>query len=182
MKLVEHLSLTLFFVLMIFKRFYLVKIGLIFDGSQLSFVTWYHKILSVCLLGCKKLLISTWKPTNFHNRHHTTVLQDKSKNGTFVNDKLLGIDVKIGLKNGDIIGLAYFTKDMTMKNCNAFKFSVQESKISPNKSFPTLIESSENNQQNIQAKNKTVEFVSDQSIEFISDIIKPKNAKRKRKY
>ena len=110
------------------------------------------------------------------------VLQDKSKNGTFVNDKLLGIDVKIGLKNGDIIGLAYFTKDMTMKNCNAFKFFVQESKISPNKSFPTLIESSENNQQNIQAKNKTVEFVSDQSIEFISDIIKPKNAKRKRKY
>ena len=69
-----------------------------------------------------------------------------------------------------------------MKNCNAFKFSVQESKIIPNKSFPTLIESSENNQQNIQAKNKTVEFVSDQSIEFISDIIKPKNAKRKRKY
>ena len=90
--------------------------------------------------------------------------------------------MKIGLKNGDIIGLAYFTKDMTMNNCNAFKFSVQESKISPNKSFPTLIESSENNQQNIQAKNKTVEFVSDQSIEFISDIIKPKNAKRKRKY
>ena len=92
----------------------------------------------------------------------------------------MGIDVKIGLKNGDIIGLAYFTKDMTMKNCNASKFSVQESKISPNKSFPA--ESSENNQQNIQAKNKTVEFVSDQSIEFISDIIKPKNAKRKRKY
>ena len=56
------------------------------------------------------------------------------------------------------------------------------SKISPNKAFLTLIESSENNQQNIQAKNKTVEFVSDQSIEFISDIIKPKNAKRKRKY
>ena len=99
-----------------------------------------------------------------------------------MNDKLLGIDVKIGLKNGDIIGLAYFTKDMTMKNCNAFKFSVQVSKISPNKAFLTLIESSENNQQNIQAKNKTVEFVSDQSIEFISDIIKPKNAKRKRKY
>ena len=90
--------------------------------------------------------------------------------------------MKIGLKNGDIIGLAYFTKDMTMKNSNAFKFSVKESKISPNKSFPTLIESSRNNQQNIQAKNKTVEFVSDQSIEFLSDIIKPKNAKRKRKY
>ena len=60
--------------------------------------------------------------------------------------------------------------------------SVFESKISPNKSLPTLIESSENNQQNIQAKNKTVEFVSDQSIEFISDIIKPNKAKRKRKY
>ena len=53
MKLVEHFSLKLFFVLMIFKRFYLVKIGLIFDGSQLSFMTWYHKILSICLSGCK---------------------------------------------------------------------------------------------------------------------------------
>ena len=53
---------------------------------------------------------------------------------------------------------------------------------SSNKSFPTLMESSENNQENIQAKNKTVEFVSDQSIEFISDIIKPKNTKRKCKY
>ena len=72
MKLVEHLSLKLLFVLMIFKRFYLVKIGLIFDGSQLSFVSWYHKTLSVCLSGCKKLLISTWKPTNFHNCHHTS--------------------------------------------------------------------------------------------------------------
>ena len=68
----------------------------------------------------------------------------------------MGIDVKIGLKNGDIIGLAYFTKDMTMKSCNAFKFSVLESKSSPNKSFLTLIENSENNQQNIQAKNKTL--------------------------
>ena len=71
MKLVEHLSLKSFFVLMIFKRFYSVKIGLIFDGSQLSFVTFYRKIISVCLSGSKKLLISTWKPTNFHNHHHT---------------------------------------------------------------------------------------------------------------
>ena len=52
------------------------------------------------------------------------VLQDKSKNGTFLNNKMLEIGVKIGLKNGDIIGLAYFTKDITMKDCNASKFSV----------------------------------------------------------
>ena len=70
------------------------------------------------------------------------VLQDESKKGTFVNDMLLGIDMKIGLKNGYIIGLAYFTKDMARKISNAFKFSVQESNLSPNKSFPTLIESS----------------------------------------
>ena len=44
-----------------------------FDGSQLSCVTWYHKILSACSLGCKSVLIFTWNPLNFHNRHHITL-------------------------------------------------------------------------------------------------------------
>ena len=70
---VEYLSLRLFFVLMILKRFHLVEIGLIFDDSQLSFVTFHYKILSVCSMGCKNLLNFIWKPANFHNRHHTTL-------------------------------------------------------------------------------------------------------------
>ena len=57
---------------MIFDKLYLVKIGPNFNGSQLSCVTFYYKILSVCSLVCKNLLNSTWQPANFHNRHHTS--------------------------------------------------------------------------------------------------------------
>ena len=56
MKLVEQLLVKSFFVLMIFDKLYLVKIGPIFDDSQLSCVTFHYKILSVCSLGCKNLL------------------------------------------------------------------------------------------------------------------------------
>ena len=58
---------------MIFDKLYLVKIGPIFDDSQLSCVTFHYKILSVCSLGCKNLLNFIWQPANFHNRHHTNV-------------------------------------------------------------------------------------------------------------
>ena len=56
---------------MIFDKLYLVKIGPIFDDSQLSCVTFHYKILSVCSLDWKNLLNFIWKPANFHNRHHT---------------------------------------------------------------------------------------------------------------
>ena len=72
MKLVGQLLVKWFFVLMIFDKLYLVKIGPIFDDSQLSCVTFHYKILSVCSLGCKNLLNFIWKQTNFHNSHHTT--------------------------------------------------------------------------------------------------------------
>ena len=71
MKLVEQLLVKSFYVLMIFDKLYLVKIGPIFDDSQLSCVTFHYKILSVCSFGCKNLLNSTRQPANFHNRHHT---------------------------------------------------------------------------------------------------------------
>ena len=71
-KLVEQLLVKSFFVLIIFDRLYWVKIGHIFDGSQLSCVTFHYKILSVCSFGYKNLLNSSWQPANFHNRHHIT--------------------------------------------------------------------------------------------------------------
>ena len=39
------------------------------------------------------------------------ILQDFSKNGTYVNQTFLGMNVKIGLKDGDVIGIAYLSKD-----------------------------------------------------------------------
>ena len=40
----------------------------IFEGSHLSCLTRYHKILWGCLFGCKNLLNSTWNILKFHNR------------------------------------------------------------------------------------------------------------------
>ena len=37
----------------------------IFDGSQLSCVTWYHRILSVWWFECKNELIFTWHSMTF---------------------------------------------------------------------------------------------------------------------
>jgi len=59
MNLDEQLSVKLLFVFIFFEKVYLVKIGLVFGGSQLSFVTWYHKIQSVCSLGFKNVLFFT---------------------------------------------------------------------------------------------------------------------------
>ena len=59
MKLVEQLLVKSFFVLMIFDKLYSLKIGPIFDGSQLSCVTFHYKNLSVCSFRCKNLLNST---------------------------------------------------------------------------------------------------------------------------
>ena len=73
MKLEQQLLVKYFFVSMIFDKLYLVKIGPIFDGSQLSCVTFHYKILSVCSFGCKNLLNSNRQSANFHNRHHTNV-------------------------------------------------------------------------------------------------------------
>ena len=50
MMLEEQFLLKLLLILMILVKVYLVKIGPIFDGSQLSCVTWYQKFLSVCSL------------------------------------------------------------------------------------------------------------------------------------
>ena len=63
----------------------------IFDGSQLSCVTWYHKILSAYLLGCKSLLISTWKPVNFHNRHHINMYYLKGESDQILIWMLLAV-------------------------------------------------------------------------------------------
>ena len=69
-----------------------------------------------------------------------------------------------------------------MKCCEAFKFITLDSKSSQNDSFSTLIETSGNNIKKDQTRNTTVEFVSDQSVELISDIIKTKLVNRKRKH
>ena len=59
-------------------------------------------------------------------------LQDFSKNGTYVNQIFLGINVKIGLKDEEVIGIAYLSKDMAMKYCEAFNFIIIDSKSSQN--------------------------------------------------
>ena len=50
-----------------------------------------------------------------------SILQDFSKNGTHANQTLFGMNMKIGFKYGDVIGIAYLSKDMAMKCCEAFK-------------------------------------------------------------
>ena len=42
-------------------------------------------------------------------------MKNHSKNRTFINGKGLGLSVESGLKDGDIIGVACFTKDETLK-------------------------------------------------------------------
>ena len=39
------------------------------------------------------------------------------------------MNVKIGLKDGDVIGIAYLSKDMAMKCCEAFKFMIIDLKV-----------------------------------------------------
>ena len=98
------------------------------------------------------------------------LLQDNSNNGTFLNENIVGPNVKSGLKDGDKIGIAYFSKGIIMKHCPAFKFSVISSVASEEASDPTLIDLSDNNIKESQRKNTTVEFVSDDNVEFLSDI------------
>ena len=74
------------------------------------------------------------------------------------------------LKNGDIVGVAFFSNDMTKKNFAAFD------------SDPTLIESSVNSVKKPQRKNTSVDFISDNSVEFISNRIKSNSVNKKRKH
>ena len=68
------------------------------------------------------------------------MLQDHSKNGTFVNEKMLGSDVKSALKNEDIISIVYLTKDNERQQCNAFKFLASNSVLgSGNAKNETLV-------------------------------------------
>ena len=71
LKLEEQLLVKWLLILIILIKVYLVKMGPIFDGSHTSCLTRYQKILSVCSLGSKNVLNSTWFPMIFHNRHHT---------------------------------------------------------------------------------------------------------------
>ena len=114
--------------------------------------------------------------------HIVALLKDHSKNGTFVNENFLGFDVMSALKNGDIIGVAFFSNDMTKKNFAAFKVSVLNLTIFGSDSDPTLIESSVNSVKKPQRKNTSVDFISDNSVEFISDRIKSNSVNKKRKH
>ena len=58
-----------------------------------------------------------------------------------------------------------------MKCCEAFKCIILDSKSSQNDSFSKLIETSGNDIKSDQTRKETLEFVSDQSVELISDII-----------
>ena len=106
------------------------------------------------------------------------MLQNHGINGTLVNGKMLGTGswavTKCALKNQDIIGIVYKTKDKQLIHCDAFKFSLLDSaKVSENDTYPTLIESS-NSKQN-------VDFFSDESVELISDIKGSRTPSKKRK-
>ena len=52
---------------------YFVKLCPIFDSSASKSVTTYQKILQVCSLKCKNLLIFTCTTKQVHNRHHTNL-------------------------------------------------------------------------------------------------------------
>ena len=43
-----------------------------FEGSHISCVTRYHKILGGCSFGCKNILNFTWNTMKFHNRCYAT--------------------------------------------------------------------------------------------------------------
>ena len=64
------LLFTLFYPFCNSKVLCLVKICLIFDGSQSNRFTRYQKILWACLLGCKKLLNFICLLMKSHNHHH----------------------------------------------------------------------------------------------------------------
>ena len=72
LKLEEQLLVKWLSILIFYIKVYLVKIGLIFDGSASSCLTRYQHILSVCSLRCKNVLNSTCTTMIFHNRHHTS--------------------------------------------------------------------------------------------------------------
>ena len=71
---------------------------------------------------------------------------------------------------------------MTKKNFAAFKVSVLNFKVFGSDSDPTLIGSSVNSVKKPQRKNTSVDFISDNSVEFISDRIKPNSVNKKRKH
>ena len=73
LKLEEQLLVKWLSILIFCIKVYLVKIGLIFDGSASSCLTRYQQILSVCSFRCKNVLNSTCTTMIFHNRHHTNV-------------------------------------------------------------------------------------------------------------
>ena len=68
------------------------------------------------------------------------------------------------------------------KNFAAFKVSVLNFKVFGSDSDPTLIESSVNSVKKPQRKNTSVDFISDNSVEFISDRIKSNSVNKKRKH
>ena len=76
LKLEEQLLVKWLSILIFCIKVYLVKIGLIFDGSASSCLTRYQHILSVCSFRCKNALNSTCTTMIFHNRHHTNLGAD----------------------------------------------------------------------------------------------------------
>ena len=110
------------------------------------------------------------------------ILLDQSKNGTSVNEKMLGSDVRCGLKNQDTIGFIYYTKDMNRNQCAAFRFSLLDSvKVSGNDTYPNIIETFPKGTRN--QKNVTnMDFFSNESVELISDVEGSRTPSNKRKH
>ena len=104
------------------------------------------------------------------------LIQNYSLNGTYVNGKILNSNTEYVLKIGDIIGIAYYSKDMKKMTCPAFK-------ISHYFPFPTLIDSSDLSVKITHKKLKNTTFVPDESVDLITDIPSSNTAtpkKRKR--
>ena len=97
------------------------------------------------------------------------LLVDHSKSGTYVNNKQsLLPNSRTGLKNGEKIGISYLHKDMKKEQYAAFKFSIINSLISENQSFPTLIDLSS---KSIQKNEKTatyVTFIPDEKVDHLT--------------
>ena len=96
------------------------------------------------------------------------LLKDLSKNGTFINGEILGLNMESGLKNGDKIGVAYYLRDMTLKECDAFKFHLDTPSKFENESFPTFIESSMQKSKSTHKRTKSVSFVSYDSVDCLT--------------
>ena len=89
------------------------------------------------------------------------LIQNYSLNGTYVNGKILNSNTEYVLKIGDIIGIAYYSKDMKKMTCPAFKIS----HYSP---FPTLIDSSDLSVKITRTTLKNATFVPNGVLEQVS--------------